>query len=164
MQTINDIVQPRDTYWVDADDTIRQTVHYLCERKTGAVAVKDGDHVAGIFSERDLMHRVVNAGLDPETTTVREVMSDRLIFIDADAEIHLAKSKMFQNGVRHLMVLGKGGVFRGLVSMRDLIEADVNDSAELIHKLNDTYYESAYKAKLTVSSNRFVVQPYTPTA
>jgi predicted transcriptional regulator len=161
MQTVRDILKRRDTYWVDAGDTVKAAVKYLCERKTGAVAVKDGDDVVGVFSERDLMHRVVNEGLDPAKVKVREVMSSRLIAIGVDDEIHLAKAQMYKNRVRHLLVLGREEQFKGLVSMRDLIDADIADSSELIHRLNDHYYQEAYKATIRFSSNRMITQRFT---
>lgn len=162
MQTIGDIIKPRDIYWVDADDSIRQTVHYICERKTGAVAVKENEDVVGVFSERDLMHRVVNARVDMDTVKVRDVMSPDPYAVSMDDEIRYAKAVMFKCGVRHLVVMGKGGVFKGLVSMRDLIEVDMAESSELIEKLNDGYYETAYRSRWRVSSNRVIVEHYQP--
>jgi CBS domain-containing protein len=162
MQTLSDIIKPRDIYWIDANDSVAQAVHYLCERKTGAVAVKSGEEVVGVFSERDLMHRVVNEKRDAAATRVRDVMSTRLFSISLEDEIHHAKAMMFKYGTRHLLVMGKGGHFKGLVSMRDLMEADLAESTELIHRLNDEYYEKAYKAKWRVSSNRVIVEPYAP--
>lgn len=161
MQLVRDVIQPRDVYWVDVDDTVRQAVHYLCDRKTGAVVVKDGDEMAGIFSERDLMHRVVNEGLNPDEVKVRDVMSTHLHHICLDDEIHLAKATMFKNQVRHLIVIGKDETYKGLVSMRDLVEADMADSSELIRRLNDKYYEEALKKKWRFVANRIVVQEYT---
>lgn len=109
------------------------------------------------------MHRVVNEGLDANSVLVREVMSDNLIFIHSDDEFHMAKAKMFKNGVRHLLVVSKDNAFRGLVSMRDLIETDVAESTELIHKLNDAYFETAYKEKWRISSNRVIRESYSKT-
>lgn len=162
MQMISDVIKPRDIYWVSADDSVRQAVHYLCERKTGAVAVKDGDQVVGIFSERDLMHRVVNERLDLDAVQVRQVMTSDPISVRIDDEMRHAKAVMFKCGVRHLVVVGNGGVYKGLISMRDLIEADMAESSELIERLNDVYYEKAYRARWRVSSNRVIVEQYTP--
>jgi len=162
MQTIGDIIKPRDIYWVNASDTIRQTVHYICERKTGAVAVKEDESVVGVFSERDLMHRVVNARVDMDTVPVRDVMSREPLMVSLDDEIRYAKAIMFKCCVRHLVVVGKGHVFKGLISMRDLIEADMAESSELIEKLNDDYYEIAYRSRWRLSSNRVIVEHYQP--
>ena len=162
MRTIGDIIKPRDIYWVSAGDSVRDVVHYLCERKTGAVAVKENDEVVGIFSERDLMHRVVNASLDLDASEVRSVMSPNPMSVSMDDEIGYAKAIMFKRGVRHLLVVGRGDVFKGLISMRDLLDADMEETSELIEKLNDAYYEKAYQSKWRVSSNRVIVEHYTP--
>ena len=69
---------------------------------------------------------------------------------------------MFKCGVRHLVVVGNGGVYKGLISMRDLIEADMVESSELIERLNDVYYEKAYQARWRISSNRVIVEQYSP--
>jgi len=158
MQTVRDILKDRDSYWISSDDTVQQAVKYLCERKTGAVAVKNSDDVVGVFSERDLMHRVVNEGLDPKSITVEQVMSSRLISVGIDEEIHAAKAHMFKNRVRHLIVLGKEDSFKGLISMRDLVDADIEESTELIHKLNDQYYQSAYRETVRFVANRVITE------
>ena len=162
MRTISDVIKPRDIYWVEAADTVHQVVRYMCERKTGAVAVKKGDEVVGMFSERDLMKRVVCQGLSPEDTLVRDVMSKNLIFIHLQDEIHLGKALMYKHSVRHLIVRGKDGSFKGLISMRDLMEADVEEFTELVHRMNDNYYEQAYNARWRFSSNRIIVEPFVP--
>lgn len=162
MKLLKDIIKPRDVFWVSAEDTVRQAVRYMCERKTGAVVVKEKDEVVGVFSERDVLHRVINEERDPDAVTVREVMTTEIIFIHLDDETEVAKAKMFKNRVRHLVVVGNGNQLRGLISMRDLIEADMASSTELIQKLNDAYYEKAYKAKWRISSNRVIIEEYTP--
>lgn len=162
MRTISDAIKPRDIYWVEAADTVRLVVRYMCERKTGAVAVKDGDEVLGMFSERDLMKRVVCEGLNPDETLVRDVMTKNLISIHLRDEIHMAKALMYKHSVRHLIVRGQDGVFKGLISMRDLMEADVEEFTELVHRMNDNYYEQAYNAKWQFSSNRIIVKPFVP--
>lgn len=160
MKLISDVIKPRDVYWVDAEDTVRQAVSYLCERKAGAVAVQFGDELVGVFSERDLLHRVVGAGLNPDNVKVRDVMSPDPVCIPYDDTVQMAKALMFKKGLRHLVVVGKGNQLQGLVSMRDLIEADMDDARELVQKLNDDYYEQAYRAKWRVSSNRVIIEPY----
>ena len=162
MSLVKDVIKPREVYWVSAEDTVRQTVHYMCERKTGAVVVKDGDEVVGVFSERDVMHRVINKERAPEAVKVHEVMSTGIIFIHLDDETQIAKAKMYKNRVRHLVVIGTGNQLRGLISMRDIVDADIARSTELIQKLNDEYYEKAYRAKWRISSNRVIVEEYTP--
>jgi signal-transduction protein with cAMP-binding, CBS, and nucleotidyltransferase domain len=160
MVTIRDIIKNREPFWVSADDNVRQVARHLCKLKTGAVAVKEGDDVIGVFSERDLMHRVVCEGLDPEQVSVRDVMSTDLTFIHLDDDARLAKALMHTRRVRHLLVVGKDQGYRGMVSIRDIIEADVAGYTELVQKLNDTYYEQAYQAKYRLTGNRVIIEPY----
>ncbi len=162
MNKISDVIKPRDVYWVDAEDTVLQVVHYLCERKSGAVAVKYQDQLVGVFSERDLMHRVVVMGLDPAKVKVRDVMTPDPVCIPIDDTVQMAKALMFKKGLRHLIAVGKGNTLQGMVSMRDLIEADMDDAKELVQKLNDSYYEQAYQSRWRISSNRVIIEPFVP--
>lgn len=162
MRLVSDVVKSREIYSINPTDTVRRAVRYMCERKTGAVAVKEGEDLLGIFSERDLMKRVICAGLNPDEVPVRDVMTTGLHSVCIDDDIHLAKTRMFQNAVRHLVVFGRNSDFRGLVSIRALIEADMADSNELIHRLNDTYYQQALSSRWRTSSNRVIVEQYTP--
>lgn len=162
MQLVSDVIKSRGTYWVRAGASVREVVHYLCEKKTGAVVVMEGGQVAGLFSERDLMHRVVDAYLDLDAVQVGQVMTHDPVSVRMDDTLHHAKGVMLQCGVRHLVVEDSRGVYQGLISMRDLIEADVAESSELIERLNDVYYEKAYRARWRVSSNRIIVEEYPP--
>ncbi len=160
MNKISDVIKPRDVYWVDAEDTVLEVVKYLCERESGAVAVKYQDELVGVFSERDLMHRVVAVGLDPAKVKVRDVMTPDPVCIPTDDTVQMAKALMFKKGLRHLIAVGKGNTLQGMVSMRDLIEADMDNAKELVQKLNDNYYEQAYHAKWRISSNRVIIEPF----
>lgn len=145
MKTILDIINHRDPYWAEAGWSVKRVVEYLCERKIGAVAIKEGDKVVGVFSERDLLHRVVRGGLDPEKTTVSEVMSRGIISSTPDEDYRVAKAKMSEKGIRHLVVIDSDGKLRGMVAMRELVQVDLNEYQDLVQKLNDQYYQSALK-------------------
>ena len=81
---VRSIVVNRETYYVSADDNVRQVAYYMSERRIGAVSVLDGETVAGIISERDIMSRVVAKGLDAERTKVRDVMTRELLVAAPD--------------------------------------------------------------------------------
>jgi len=145
MRKISDILVDREVYSVQKDVSVKEAVDYLCEHRIGAVAVLDGDEVAGVFSERDLAHRVVHKGLDPNEVKVSDVMSKDCIHIPPDEDHRLAKTQMFDRHVRHLVVMDENEEFLGLISMRDLVREDVAEYAELISRLNDKYYQEALK-------------------
>jgi len=160
MGTVSDVIKPREIYSVGTSDTVQQAVQYMCKHHTGAVAVRAEDKVTGIFSERDVLRRVLAQGLNPNEVRVGEVMSPKIISIRLEDDLRLAKALMFMNGVRHLLVAGKDDEYHGLLSMRDLVEADLADSKEIVQKLNDAYYEQAYRPGWRISSNRVIVETY----
>ena len=162
MQQIKDILTSRQVLCVGPEDSVRQAVAYICKAKTGAVLVKIENDVLGIFTERDVLHRVVNKGLAPDKTTIREVMSTKLIHVHMDDTVPMAKALMAINAVRHLLVEGDNNELEGILSMRDLMQVEAADASGLIRELNDKYYQEAYKAKWWIAANRVIVQPYVP--
>ncbi len=163
MQRLMEVLQGRDSYWVDVKDTVRSSMRYLCDIRMGAVLVRAGDEVVGVFSERDLMH-LINEDRNPDEVLVEEVMSRNPIRIYMNDDIKMAKALMHMNRVRHLVVISGEGDVLGLVSMRDLLEPDLAESKETIQDLNDKYYDKAYKASWRISSNRVITRPYVPQA
>ena len=83
----------------------------------------DSGRLVGIFSERDVMRRVVAAGLNPEKTTVANVMTKDLVVGKPTDDINAALQKMHALGCRHLPVVDSGNLV-GMVSLRDLLEVD----------------------------------------
>jgi len=162
MKAVRDVIKPREIYIVNVADSVRTVATYLCERRIGAVAVLAEDKIAGVVSERDILRRVVHAGLSPDETPVSEIMSTKLISIQMNDDLLLAKAVMFMNGVRHLLVIGENDTFQGLLSVRDLMEADLAGSKEIVDKLNDKYYEQSYRTGWRMSSNRVIIEPYVP--
>ncbi|HNT89792.1 MAG TPA: CBS domain-containing protein, partial [Candidatus Hydrogenedentes bacterium] len=151
MSVIQSVVRKWDPFWVEADATVREAVRELCERKIGAAAVKSGDELVGVFSERDVLARVVYKGLDPDKVRVRDVMSTAVNIVHLDDESRMAKAIMVTHHVRHLIVVDSNNQYCGILSMRDLMEADISDCQDLIHELNDRYYEQNYAAKWRIS-------------
>lgn len=95
----------------------------MSEWNIGAVAVLDDERLAGVFSERDLMSRVVAKGLDPDATSVSTVMTRDLVVASPDDDFDDAIQKMHSIGSRHLPVVADGKLI-GMISLRDLLEVD----------------------------------------
>jgi CBS domain-containing protein len=102
-----------------ATDTVRAAVKRMAERRIGAVLVMDGDQLSGIFTERDVMNRVVARDLDPDTTTLADVMTPNPITVAPETLAMDALQMMAARGFRHLPVVDAGGVV-GILSVRDL--------------------------------------------
>jgi CBS domain-containing protein len=123
-QTIADVVGHRrsdELISVPASATVADAVNVMAAREVGAVLVMTEDRlVAGIFSERDLLVRVVHAGRDPASTPLSLVMTRDVRFVSPGTTTEAALSLMHVLGFRHLLVIDGPRVF-GLVSMRDLV-------------------------------------------
>lgn len=132
---VRSVVSGRETYFVGANETVREVASYMSERRIGAVAVLDGQRVAGIVSERDIMSKVVAKGLDPAKTKVSEVMSRELLVASPEDSYEDAARKMRQAGIRHLPVVEAGRLL-GMISQRDLLQVDLSAKDEEIRWLN----------------------------
>lgn len=137
MKTLGSIVKDtnRELYTVAADDTVQTAVLYMVERNIGAVTVVDGERVVGLFSERDLMTRVVAKGRDPAEVKIRDVMTTDLTTGGPEESYTEGVRKMHAIKSRHLPIL-ENNRFLGLVSLRDLLEIDADEKAEEIRMLN----------------------------
>ena len=149
MKTIKEILGSRKPYSVSPDMSVRSVVDYLVEKQVGAVAVCEGANPVGVFSERDLMRRVVNAGLDPDATPVSQVMTKDVVSVEMGAPHSKAMSLMLDKNFRHLAVRDSDGRFKGFVSIRDLLEVDLAEARELIARLNDNYYHHEFDQRRT---------------
>ncbi len=101
------------------DETVQQAARRMAEACCSSILICEGDRLRGIFSERDLLVRVVAAGLDPHTTPLAQVMTADPDTIDASAPIIEAIRRMDECNYRHMPVLDFGHVV-GVVSWRDL--------------------------------------------
>lgn len=123
MKTIGEIIQGNPLFHAKSNDTVLDVAKMMSDKNVGAVAVLDSGRLVGIFSERDLMKRVVATGLDPKRTTVSNVMTKELVVGRPEDDINDALQKMHSIGCRHLPVVDSGNLM-GMISLRDLLEID----------------------------------------
>ena len=135
MKPIRPLLESREVVVVDVATSIVQAARVMSERQIGAVPVVDGDRVAGIFTERDVLARVVAAGVDPDTTPVSSVMTTNLVTAEIWESHDVCMRRMQQARVRHLLVL-RDGRLAGVLSMRDLVALELDERDEAITLLN----------------------------
>ena len=123
MKQIAELIEGQTLTILESEDNVRAAAKRMADRNIGACAVVDSGKLSGIFSERDIMSRVVAAGLDPNGTTVGSVMTRELVVIEPDADIDTALETMQTVGCRHLPVVDDGQLV-GMLSIRDLLEVD----------------------------------------
>jgi CBS domain-containing protein len=135
MKSIKAIIGDRETVTVERTMSVRDAARLMAERNIGAVPVLDCERLAGIFSERDVLTRIVAAGCQPDSTPVGDVMSSNLVVAEVNESYETCLGRMQQSHVRHLIVLDQGRL-AGILSLRDLLAADIDEKEEAIGLLN----------------------------
>jgi CBS domain-containing protein len=123
MKQVAEIIEGRPLIHAEMSENVRNVAQKMSEKNVGAVAVLDGGKLVGVFSERDLMTRVVAKGLNPEKTSVQDVMTRSLVIAEPFDNIDSALQKMNAIGCRHLPVVDEGNLV-GMISLRDLLLID----------------------------------------
>jgi CBS domain-containing protein len=128
MATIHDLINNCTIHYVQPNQTVFEAAGYMADCNVGAVPVLDDTRLVGIFSERDIMRRVVREGRDPARTRVSEVMSTDVRTIAPGANSEEAMCLMQEHGVRHLPVC-EGRTLVGFLSMRDLLRCHLDEKS-----------------------------------
>lgn len=118
---------------VQEDATVEEAVKTMVEHRIGAVIVLRGEEMAGIFSERDVLDKIVLARRDPATTPVFAVMTSPVVTAPGNAEDAEAAETMTEHHIRHLPILNETQRVVGMVSFRHVMEERV---ADLEHEVN----------------------------
>jgi len=119
---------------VPASAMVSEAVSKMSERGIGAILIRNSQNtVDGIFTERDLMIRVVNAGRDAKTTAIGTVMSSQVRRVEGWTSIEDALSLMVVHEYRHLLVEDEGKI-KGIVSIRDLMATMVTPDTPMAHE------------------------------
>ncbi|WPJ95044.1 CBS domain-containing protein [Coraliomargarita algicola] len=106
-------------FCVTEDVTVDEAVAEMNRRRIGSLLVKRNESVCGIFTERDVLTRVVSAGRDPQATLVREVMTENYKSIGLETSVEDTMQIMTDQRVRHLPVFDQGELV-GMVSIGDV--------------------------------------------
>ena len=134
MSRVQEVVHQSQLFSVEERQSVAEVARAMAGFHVGAILVLKGDELAGIFSERDLMVRVVLERRDPELTPVREVMTADVSTIDEGATPEEAMEAMQAHNCRHLPVTRDGHVV-AFLSMRDLMNYEVARQTEEIHHM-----------------------------
>lgn len=115
---IRRIIENQRVHTVPANASVRTAAHIMKENRISALMVVEGDQLAGIFTERDALFRVLAGGLDPDRTTMAQVMTRNPTTTTAERPLVHAMHLMQDGGFRHIPVVDRGRPV-GMVSMRD---------------------------------------------
>jgi CBS domain-containing protein len=124
---ISSIIAGRKLVSATGDISVRGACRLMAENNVGALVIVESGRIAGIFTERDVLNKVLAGGLDPDATALETVMVADLQTIQADRPLAHALHMMADGGFRHVPVVDAQGVPLGMVSARDALGADIVD-------------------------------------
>ncbi len=134
---IRDVIRNREPYSMKSSATVQAAAEFMASRNVGAVCVvDDAGKLLGVFSERDVVRRVVVQHRDPLTLTVGAVLSELRAVIKCDETPHQALELMELIGTRHLPVVD-GERWVGMLSMRDLMRVELSEQGDEIKLLHE---------------------------
>jgi CBS domain-containing protein len=141
MATVRNILQHKGGNVVTCtpQETVLRAARVMNEHGIGALVVVEGGKVTGIFTERDIMRRVVAAGLDPAATAVQDVMTQPVISCAPDTPIDECRAIVTARRVRHLPVVEEG-MLRGIVTSGDVLAQQLREQQEALDYLNSWAY------------------------
>ncbi len=134
---IKDVIRDREPYSLRASASVLDAAEFMAQRRIGAVCVLDEEgRLIGVFSERDLLNRVVVPKRDPGAMKLGEVTSPLRAVIRCDETPHQALERMEEIGSRHLPVLD-GEKWVGMLSMRDLLRVELSEQGDELKLLHE---------------------------
>jgi len=122
---ICDLLKDQLVISAEPEQTVLEVARLMVSHNIGAVPVLHSGQLVGIFSERDLMNRVVVSGRDPACTNVRQVMTEDPMTVEPGDSLETCMTLMRRHGFRHLPVC-QGRELKGVVSLRDILLHDLN--------------------------------------
>ncbi len=136
MKTVREILLHKgyDIYSVSPDETIFNAISIMAEKRIGALLVVDKGEIAGIMSERDYARKVALEGKSSKDATVREIMSDKVIYIDIDRLVEECMALMIEKRIRHLPVF-ENTRLTGIISIGDVVKAVIDEKEFVINQL-----------------------------
>jgi len=126
----------RDIAAIPMDATVTDAIHKMLDYHVGAVAIVDSEYrVAGIFTERDVLRKMSLTRLDPQTTSIRDLMTTPVEMATRETGAGEALSIMLERHFRHLPVADDNGKLLGILSIRNLLEWRVDQLSRELDSL-----------------------------
>lgn len=146
-RTAKDVLKEKGGHMVtiNSDATVYQALTVMTQNKVGSIVILDEEKIVGIWTERDLMFRVLEEGFDAKTARLRDNMSEHLISANVNDPVYKLYDKFLGRRIRHLLI-EEGGDYIGLLSVGDVMKASLQEMHEDLAELNNMvsleYYEN----------------------
>lgn len=144
MTTVREVLSGKGpmVFSIGPQATVYTAAIHMNQARIGCLVVMEDGIVRGIFTERDILARVVAERRDPAQTPVEEVMTEQVVCCRPDTGLDEARSIMKNRRIRHLPVIDEDGRVHGLISIGDLNAELVNNQEVTIHYLHEYIYGS----------------------
>lgn len=138
MRPIQELLKNREssTWSLKPTETVFDALKQMSDHDVGAMMVIDGGKLVGMFSERDYTRKIALAGRSSKETLVSEIMTSKLLVVQAQTRTKDCLALMSQNKIRHLPVMQDGKVL-GLISIRDIMDDIIHDHELTISQLQN---------------------------
>lgn len=143
MATVHDVLSAKgeSLHTIDANSTVLEATRLMNQHKIGALVVTEEGRVAGMFTERDVLRRVVAEQVSPADLRVGNVMTREVICCEPDTDLDEISAIMKTRHIRHLPVCCRDdGKLMGLISIGDVNAHYASNQAQTIHFLSDYIY------------------------
>jgi CBS domain-containing protein len=136
MHNARDVIRQKGSrvHSVEPGASVLQALELMADKNIGAVMVMVGDKVAGILSERDCVRKIDLAGKSARDTTVQEIMTRDVLYVEAGQPVEECMALMIDKNIRHLPVYENGKLL-GLMSVRDVLKEVVDYQKFIIKQL-----------------------------
>lgn len=136
---ISSLLTNRELIYTQSNVSVRQIVELMASNKIGAVIVQDEDALVGIISERDIVRKVVNQGLNPDATTAADIVYSDVTILDKNEPVSKAMQVVTDTRRRHVLVSSNGEVV-DIVSIGDLMLNVLSEQSNTIEQLENYIY------------------------
>lgn len=142
MATVENILMMKgpDVIVASKETTVREAVNLMCEANVGSVIIKDNNIVEGIFTERDLLRRVVSPGHDADTTLLGQVMTSPVRSVDLGTPVSKCKDIFTHEYIRHLAIIEQNSLL-GMISLRDVLTIKLDEDEKLLHEIDKQMHD-----------------------
>lgn len=134
MKTIKEILGDRPVITIQDGDSVQTAAVKMSDNRIGALPVLENERLVGMFTERDIIEKIVAPGKDGASVRVRDIMTRNLVFAYAGDTIDTCTAKMKHANIRHLPVIEDEHLI-GMLSIRDLLALDMSEKEETIEFL-----------------------------
>ena len=142
MSTVGNVLKNKspEIHTISPDSTVLDATQKMNEHGIGALVVTEGDRVVGMFTERDVLRRVVSSERSPNSIQVGEVMTQEVVCCGPKEDVDEVRAVMKNRRIRHIPVCDGEGSLKGLISMGDLNAFDASSQEATIQFLNEYIY------------------------